>query len=140
MRLLNNRKGQVRVIEAFLASMMLLACLTFIPAATTQKTSNDNLTGKAQEVLLSLDSDGTLSQLVTQKDWTALSQCFGAALPLTVWYNLTVYDPNMRVLNPYSISNGGAVSNNIASVTYVCASQNSTFAVYVLQLQLAVMN
>jgi hypothetical protein len=140
LKLLNNRKGQVRVIEAFLASMMLLACLTFIPAATTQKTSSDNLTGKAQTVLLSLDSDGTLSHLVTQKDWTALSQSLGAALPLTVWYNLTVYDANMHVLNPYSICNGGAVSSNIASVTYVCASQNSTFAVYVLQLQLAVMD
>ncbi len=57
-----------------------------------------------------------------------------------MWFNLTVYDADMDVLNEFPICNGGAVSNQISSSTYVCASQNSSFAVYVLQLQLAVVD
>jgi hypothetical protein len=47
MRLLNNRKGQVRVIEAFFASIMLMSCLTLIPAQTTVKTQTGNLAARA---------------------------------------------------------------------------------------------
>ena len=140
MRLISNKKGQVRVIEAFFASMLMLSCLTLIPAQTTPKNSSSDLSWKAQNVLLTLDSDGHLASLVDNHDWAALGAGIESALPLTTWFNLTVYDKDMNVLNPFPISNGGAVSDRIVSVDYVCVSQNSTFAVYVLQLQLAVVD
>jgi len=140
MRLISNKKGQVRVIEAFFASLLLLSCLTLIPAQTTPKNSSSNLSWKAQDVLLTLDSDGHLASLVDNHDWAALGAGVESALPLTTWFNLTVYDRDMNVLNPFPISNGGAVNDRIVSVDYVCVSQNSTFAVYVLQLQLAVVD
>ena len=140
MRLISNKKGQVRVIEAFFASVLLLSCLTLIPAQTTPKNSNSDLSWKAQNVLLTLDSDGHLASLVDNHDWAALRAGVESALPLTTWFNLTVYDRDMNVLNPFPISNGGAVNDRIVSVDYVCVSQNSTFAVYVLQLQLAVVD
>ncbi|MCW3982996.1 MAG: hypothetical protein NWE96_03260 [Candidatus Bathyarchaeota archaeon] len=140
MRLLKDRRGQARVIEAFLASMLLLSCLTLIPAQSNfQNVSagNDNLESMAENALLSLNSDGQLSKLIDSRDWTNLSACIEAALPLMVWFNLTVYNADGEALNTYPICNGGAVSNKIASVEYVCVSPSSTFAVYVLQLQLA---
>ena len=140
MRLLSNKKGQVRVIEAFLASMLIMSCLALIPTQATPKSSEVNLAWKAQNVLLALDSNGQLSSLVDNRDWAKLDQCIESALPLTTWFNLTVYDNNKNTLNDIPISNGGLVSDRISSVEYVCVSQKSTFAVYVLQLQLAVMD
>jgi len=140
LRLLNNKKGQVRVIEAFFASMLLLGCLALIPAPTTPKGSTVNLVWKAQNVLLTLDGDGHLAGLVDNRNWTSIEQIVESALPLTTWFNLTVYDQTQNILNPFPISNGGAISGNVVSYDYVCASQSSTFVVYVLQLQLAVMD
>ena len=140
MRLIDNKKGQVRVIEAFFASMLILSCLTLIPAQATPKSSAVNLAWKAQNVLSTLDSGGQLASLVYTHDWVKLGECIESALPLTTWFNLTVYDKNLNVINDFPISNGGSVSDRITSVNYVCVSQNSTYAVYVLQLQLAVVD
>jgi hypothetical protein len=137
MRLHKNKKGQVRVIEAFFASILLLSCLTLVPTQTPQYPQNSNLAQKAQNVFLSLDSNGHLASLIDAHDWAGLQKSVAAALPLTVWFNLTVCDNQMRPLNAYPICNGGQVSDTVSSVTYVCASQNSTYAVYVLMLQLA---
>lgn len=140
MRLISNKKGQVRVIEAFFASVLLLSSLALIPAQATPKSSTVNLAWKAENVLLTLDSDGQLASLVDNHDWSALGKSVESALPLTTWFNLTVYDKNLNILNEFPISNGGAVSDKIVSFDYVCVSQNSTYAVYVLQLQLAVVD
>jgi hypothetical protein len=138
MRLLSNKKGQVRVIEAFFAAMLLLSCLTLIPTQTSSKNSISDIAWKAENVLLTLDGQGHLANLVDNHDWGTIEKSIESTLPLTTWFNLTVYDKNMNVLNDYPISNGGAISDKVVSYAYVCASQNSTFAVYVLQLQLAV--
>jgi len=140
MRLMSNKKGQVRVIEAFFASMLILSCLALIPAQATPKSSVVNLVWKAQNILLTLDSDGQLASLVDNHDWAKLGQCIESALPLTTWFNLTIYDKNQNVLNDFPISNGGSVSDRISSVDYICVSQNSVFVYYVLRLQLAVMD
>ena len=102
--------------------------------------TQNSLASMAENVLLSLDGDGSLAQLIDRNDWVALGDCIQSALSLTVWFNLTVYDPDLNVLNEYPICNGGAVSNKITSTNYVCASPNNTFSVYVLQLQLAVLD
>jgi hypothetical protein len=140
MRLIKNRKGQVRVIEAFFASMLILSCLALIPAQATPRYPQVDLASKAQNVLFTLDSDGQLASLVDNHDWTRLGLCIESALPLTTWFNLTVYDSTHNVLNAYPISNGGTVNNKITSIDYICVSQSSSYRVYVLQLQLAVIN
>jgi len=140
LKLLNNKKGQVRVIEAFFASMLILSCLALVPTQESPKSSALNLAWKAQNVLLTLDSDGHLANLVDNHDWTKLGKSIESSLPLTTWFNLTVYDKKLNVLNDFSISNGGSVSDRIISVDYVCVSQNSTFEVYILQLQLSVID
>jgi hypothetical protein len=131
----------MRVIEAFFASMLVLSCLTFIPAhPPTAENPAADLTSKAQNILLSLDGDGYLARLIDNRNWADLKGCIESSLPLTMWFNLTVYDADMAMLNEFPICNGGAVSSQISSTTYVCASPNSTFVVYVLRLQLAAVN
>ena len=137
MKLVEDKKGVVRVIEAFLASMLLMSCLAMIPAQPSFSDSAGNLAVTAQNVLLSLNSNGHLATLVDNRDWTDLRSSIESALPLTVWFNLTVYDENMRVLNGFPICNGGSVSNSIVSIDYVCASQSSMYTMYILRLQLS---
>jgi hypothetical protein len=140
LRLLADRKGQARVIEAFFSATLLLSCLTLIPTQNNSpdiSSNNDNLVSMAENIILSLNSDGQLAKLIDARDWGTFNDCIEAALPLMIWYNLTVYDTNAHALNEYPICNGGAVSNKIAALDYVCASPSNTFAVYVLQLQLA---
>jgi hypothetical protein len=136
LRLLSDRKGQVRVIEAFFASVLILSCLALIPTAIHTEDTPGSLAAQAQNVLCSLNSDGHLAKLVDSRDWTGLKESIESAVPLTLWFNLTVYDVYMQPLNDYPITNAGAVSDQIASVNYVCASQNSTYAIYTLRLQL----
>jgi hypothetical protein len=134
---MDNQKGVVRVIEAFLASILLVSCLAVIPTQPTFQNSTENLVSTAQNVLQSLDSNGHLGTLIDNRDWTALENSIGSTLPLTTWFNLTVFDENMKALNSFPISNGGNVNNKIVSIDYVCASENSTYSIYILQLQLS---
>jgi hypothetical protein len=136
LRLLRDRKGQVRVIEAFFASVLILSCLTLIPTAVHSQEKTGFLAAQAQNVLCSLNNDGHLATLVDNRDWIGIKESIESALPLTLWFNLTVYNANMQPLNDYPISNTGAISDQISSINYVCASQNSTYAIYTLRLQL----
>jgi hypothetical protein len=114
-----------------------MACLTLIPAPSNTKYSTESLVSKAHNILLSLDSNGHLGTLVDSRNWTALKDSVESALPLTTWFNLTIFDKEMNPMNPFPISNAGAVSDKIISLDYVCASQGSTFTIYILRLQLS---
>jgi hypothetical protein len=133
-----NRRGQVRVIEAFFASVLLLSSLALIPAVQ-RHTSDPNtmLSSRALNVLASLDADGNLARLVDQRNWTALKSCLESALPAAVWFNITVFDENLTCLNGVLICSGGAISDHVDAVDYLCPSTSGNYAVYMLRLQLA---
>jgi hypothetical protein len=137
MKLLRENKGVVRVIEAFLASILLMSCLALVPAPSTVKNPTENLVSTANNVLLSLDNDGHLATIIGSRNWTTLKDCVESALPLTIWFNLTVFDQEMNTLNPFPLCNAGAVNDKVVSVDYVCVSQNSNYTIYVLRLQLS---
>ena len=127
----------MRIIEAFFATILLMSCLALIPASSSLKDATENLNSTAQNVLLSLDSNGHLATLIKNQNWTALKDCLESSLPLTVWFNLTVFDQGMNRINPFPICNAGAVSDKIISVDYICVSQSSSYTIYILQLQLS---
>ncbi|HTY74958.1 MAG TPA: hypothetical protein VMD05_05255 [Candidatus Nanoarchaeia archaeon] len=137
MNLLKDRRGVARIIEAFLASILIISCLYLVPISTISKDSTVSLASKAQNALLSLDNNGHLATLIDEQNWTALKDCVASTLPLTSWFNLTVFDKDMNCINPFPISNAGLVSDKIVSVNYVCASQSSTYKIYTLRLQLS---
>ena len=136
MNFVKNQKAQVRIIEAILATILLMSCLTLIPAQPTVK-NTPNLAAAGQNVLLSLDSNGRLASLVDSGNWAELQTCLESALPLTAWFNLTVFDANMNPINSYPISNAGAQSNKVVSVDYLCVSPSSHYNIYLLRLQLS---
>lgn len=140
MRLLKDNRGQIRIIEAFFASILLLSSLTLIPA--TQNNSNDPtiLASTAHNVLMSLDSNGYLSSLVSNQSWINLKSSIQSSLSPMVWFNLTVFDENMTRINDIPICSGSAVSDRIVAVDYVCASTSSNYAVYIIRLQLALVD
>ena len=65
MRLLRNRKGQIRILEAFFASMLILSSLALVPSKmTVEKFHFSTLYSVGMQVLTTLDSNGTLSKLI----------------------------------------------------------------------------
>jgi hypothetical protein len=140
-RLLKDNRGQIRIIEAFFASILLLSSLTLIPA--TQNNSSDSteiLASAAHNVLMSLDSNGYLASLVSNQSWINLKSSIQSSLSPMVWFNLTVFDENMACVNDVPICSGSAVSDRIVAVDYVCADTSSNYAVYILRLQLAMVD
>jgi hypothetical protein len=137
-RLLKDKRGQIRIIEAFFASVLLLSSLTLIPAVQKDSSdSNEILSSTARNLLISLDSDGHLASLIGNESWISLKSCIQSSLSPMVWFNLTVFDENMTRINDIPIASGSAVNDRIVAVDYVCASTSSNYAVYIIRLQLA---
>ena len=138
MRLVKDNKGQIRIIEAFFAAILMLSALTLIPAV--QEHSNDStemLSSTAHNILMSLDSDGHLASLIGNESWINLKSCIQSSLSPMMWFNLTVFDENMAPINDIPITSGNAVNDRIAAVDYVCASTSGNYAVYIIRLQLS---
>jgi hypothetical protein len=139
--LLQNRRGQIRVIEAFFAAVLMLSSLTLIPTVQRLSSSVESVqSSTALNVLATLDSDGHLSELVDQRNWSSLRSCVASLVSPALWFNLTVYDQNMTPLNDRAICSGGAISDNIDSAEYLCVSPDGTFSLYFVRLQLAGLN
>jgi len=140
-RLLKDNKGQMRIIEAFFASILLFSILTLVPAPRNAgSTNNQTLISMGQNALMNLDNNGYLSELIENQSWTTLGKCIQSAFPPTVWFNLTVFDENNTALNNISISSGSPVNEQISSLDYVCVSQNPNYSIYLIRLQLAVVS
>jgi hypothetical protein len=137
MNFVRNKKGVVRVIESIIATVLLMSCLALIPAQQPIAKSAPDLASTGQNVLLSLDSNGNLASLISKADWASLQSSLESALPLTAWFNLTVFDNNMNPLNSYPIGDAGSSSGKIVSIDYVCANPSSNFTIYILRLQLS---
>jgi hypothetical protein len=134
-----DRRGQIRIIEAFFSIgvvfSVLLVSVTFPsqPDLTGQK----QLASLGTQVLMELDANGTLGNLIAQRNWTAIKTCLDVLLPLGVTFNLTVYDENMLQINSQLIQNSNLQGQEVVSVERVCATQTPTIEFYILRLQLA---
>jgi len=137
-RLIQNKRGQVRVIEAFFAALLMLSSLTLIPTVQHFSQGSDSaLSSRARNLLVSLDSNGHLAELIDQRNWTALQCSVEALVSPAVWFNMTVYDENNLQSNNMLICSGSAISDHIEVADYLCASASGTYAVYTVRLQLA---
>lgn len=136
----SQNKGQIRIIEAFLAVLVIFSSFAVSSNLTmTQNISRtDDLASLGFGALLKLDSDGSLGNYVNDANWTALRDALRTLLPTGVCFNLTVYDDQMQQLNNVAISNGDFSSEQIAFVEYLCANQEPAFGCYIIYLRLAV--
>jgi hypothetical protein len=137
-RLLKDKKAQIRTIEAFFAAILMLSSLTLIPMVQERPSdSTEKLSSAAYNILMSLDSDGQLAGLIDNESWVNLKSCVQSSLSPMVWFNLTVFDETMTRINDVPVTSGTAVNDRIAAVDYVCAGTDGNYAVYIVRLQLA---
>ena len=135
---MRNNKGQIRIIEAFFASILILSSLALIPPGTNVQESNDQeLYLKGRQVLITLDAQGYLSKLIENKSWSTIRECIESSLSSMIWFNLTVFDESMICLNDVQIGSGSPVNERMVSAQYICASSSRNYAVYIIHLQLS---
>ncbi len=136
----NQNKGQIRIIEAFLAVLIIFSSFAVSANLTVSRnvTKSDDLASVGLQALLNLDLDGSLGKYIDDGDWSSLRDALNLALPAGISFNLTVYDTQMQQVNNAAISNGAFSSQEIAFVEYVCASRGLVFRCYKLHLYLAV--
>ncbi|MEM3694922.1 MAG: hypothetical protein QXJ11_03065 [Candidatus Bathyarchaeia archaeon] len=133
-------KGQIRIIEAFLAVIIVFSAFAVsgnLPQ-NQKVTRKEDLVSVGLNALLQLDSDGFLGRCIDNAEWSRLREALGLLLPSGVAFNLTVYNGTMQKVNSETIANSGLNSQKTTFVEYICASQNVTFHCYILHLYLAV--
>ncbi len=134
-----DNKGQIRIIEAFLAVSVMFSAVvltTPVPSTTSSFDRQADLRKLGAQVLLSLDSNGTLDRLIENEDWTAIRQAMDLILPKGILYNLTVYDENMQKINPQEISNTNQLGREAVMAQYMCVTQGSGVHFYTIRLLL----
>lgn len=133
-----NKKGQVRMLEAFLAVLVIFSAslLSFRFSPPTNFDNEKLLSTLGMQTLIELDGNGTLGRLIDNRNWTAVRDDLKILLPVGVSYNLTVYDDAMNQINNSTIGNG-LKGQKVVSVEYPCASQSLTSDLYLIRLQLA---
>lgn len=133
-------RGQIRIIEAFLAVLIVFSSLAVSSSLTVTEDAGrrNDLTVVGWQALTKLDSDGSLSRYVENGNWAGLRDAVNLVLPSGVTFNLTVLDNQMNQINAEAVSNGGFGSQDIAFVEYPCASRGPSFRCYIVHLRLAV--
>ena len=134
-----DQKGEIRIIEAFLAVAVMFVAL-LIPItwpSSPDLTQSKDLANIGTQALITLDINGTLGNLIAQKNWTSIKQSLDILLPLGVSFNLTIYDENLRTVNDQTIQNSNLLGSEVVSVQYACASQNLDVKTYILRMQMA---
>jgi len=136
----NENAGQIRIIEAVFAVFVIFSAFAVtanLPAAQNTSRTND-LSSVGLQVLVKLDSDGSLGRNLDQENWTVLRESLNLALPAGISFNMTAYDEQMHEVNTAVISNGGFGSQEVSFTEYICASRGLTLKCYVIHLCLAV--
>jgi hypothetical protein len=126
MRLANEKKGQMRVIEAILAAFIIIFALSFVnffavnPASQKYETTEMDKLG--YNALHDLDVEGILSQIVYNHEWDDLRAALSVTLPIDVYFNMTVLNIDGSQINDDPISYGYPEtferSKVVSSVTY----------------------
>lgn len=137
--MLRNNKGQIRILEVFLATAVVFGALLLsrpIYIAFNSGEDQDVLYALGLNVLVQLDREGELGQLISQRNWTEISTRLSILLPVGISYNLTIYNEDLEVLNNSSISNGYLNGGDVVSVQYLLVDRDD-FNFYIVRLQLA---
>ena len=104
MRIITKKNGQMRVIEAILASFIIIFALSFVnffnvnPSSERYETTELNKLG--YNVLHDLDTQGLLANFIYAEDWENLRNAISVTLPVDVYFKLSVLYLNQSTRNP----------------------------------------
>lgn len=137
-------RGQMRVVEAILASLIVIFAVAFLYVFAAAPYSQTYETGDLEKighnVLHDMDEQRLLARYVYNSEWVNLTAALMVSLPTDVYFNLTVCDINSVPINPVLIQYGApqvfASSKAVASVTYVVSSYKMNYNPRILVLQL----
>jgi hypothetical protein len=134
-----DNKGQINIIEAFLAITIIFSALAI--SSVTFPSSPDLMKAKSladfgEEALIKLDLDGELGKLIANGNWTVIKQSLDILLPIGVSFNLTVYDEDLNEINSQVMQNANLLGHEAVLVQYACASQSTNVQFFILRLQL----
>jgi len=134
----------MRLVEALLASFILMFAITFLNVIAVTPTSPtyepSNLEKMGNNVLHDLDEKNLLARFVDTEDWGTLTLALMVSLPPEIYFDLTVYYLNWTVANNETIRYGTSDvfenSSYIASVTYIVPGYQTDYDPRILVLQL----
>ena len=134
----------MRLVEALLASFILMFAITFLNVIAVTPTSPTyepgNLEKMGNNVLHDLDEKNLLARFVDTEDWGTLTLALMVSLPPEIYFDLTVYYLNWTVANNETIRYGTSDvfenSSYIASVTYIVPGYQTDYDPRILVLQL----
>ncbi len=134
-----DQKGQIRIIESFLAIAVVFSAVlvSFTFPSSPDFSKQKNLASLGTEALITLDTDGTLGNLILQSDWISLKTALDVHLPVGVSYNLTVFDEAGKAVNTDVVHNSNLLGQEVVSVNYVCATRSPAVEFFAIRLLLA---
>jgi len=124
---LENKKGQMRVIETILASFIIVAALSFVGIFAVSPTSPSyeitDLEKMAYSTLHDLDQQGLLAPAVYSHSWSDLRNILRITMPNDVFFNLTIWNINgSPIYSGSQILYGGeetfSDARNVVSISY----------------------
>lgn len=132
------RRGAVHTIDAFFAAVIIATAMLYASQVPREReyVEYEPLGAMGMQVLLMLDSNGSLGRWIDGGDWDKLERALRLSLPSGMSFNLIVYDEKGLVLNGRAISNGGLSGRTIESVEYITASRTVNCPIFKLRLQL----
>ena len=137
-------RGQMRLVEAALATFIIMLAVTvlIVFAATpfSPKYETSDLEKIGNNVLHDMDEKRLLCRFVYTEDWETLTIALMVTLPPEIYFDLTVYDLDFNRVNDATIRYGDLevfeTSSYVASVTYVVPGYQAEYDPRVLVLQL----
>jgi len=143
-RIVKNSKGQMRVIEAIMAALIVVSAIVFLytfaatPSGKTYEASELEKIGS--NILHDIDEQRLLSRFVYNGEWANLTAALVVSVPNDVYFNLTVYDINGNAIGHPLIQYGNSQmfisSKAVASVTYILSGYQSNYSPRVVVLKL----
>ena len=123
---LRKNRGQMRVIETILASIIVISALAFVNTYAATPSSQvyevTDLEKMGYDLFHDLDQHHILVPLVYNKDWSNLQTALKLTLPIDTYFNLTICDITGSRINSEDIIYGDRstfeTSKNTASVLY----------------------
>lgn len=137
-------KGQMRVVEAVMASLIVVSALTFLyffavtPSSQAYDTSELEKIG--HNLLHDLDEQGLLARYVLKEEWVNLTSALLVSLPTNIYFNVSIYDTNYRSIGHPLIQYGDqqvfSSSPAVASVTYIVTGYGTSYNPRIIVLKL----
>jgi hypothetical protein len=137
-------KGQMRVVEAIMASLIVISAVTFLYffAATPSSQAHDTseLEKIGHNVLHDIDEQRLLARYVYNSEWANFTSALVVSLPTNVYFNLSIYDTNHNPISHPLIQYGNqqvfSSSVAVASVTYIVPGYQTSYNPRILVLKL----